>query len=151
MNSTFLTSIENKLKELTTLKYIDEDWGQLDYYSPNFPVKWPCCLIDVTGAVFSDIGVDKSASPRNRQEGMANVSLTFASLKLTNSSAMAPTGQKTNSWALYGIMEDAHKLLQGFRPLTNSGGLVRSGFRRIKRDDGVQQYQVLYTIGLHNV
>lgn len=151
MEATFLKTIQDKLEEVSELEYIDEDWGQLDYYSPNFPVKWPCCLIDVTGAVFSDIGQDKKTKPQNRQQGTVNVSFSFANLKLTNSSSKAPTSQKDNAWKLYEIMQKAHEVLQGLRPDDHCGSLIRSGFRRIKRDDGVQQYQVIYTVGINNV
>ena len=151
MEATFLKTIQDKLEEVAELKYIDEDWGQLDYYSPNFPVQWPCCLIDVTGAVFSNIGNDRAAKPQNRQQGTVNVSFTFANLKLTNTSLKAPQNQKKNAWKLYEIMQKAHEVLQGLRPDDYCGSLIRSGFRRIKRDDGVQQYQVIYTVGLSNV
>lgn len=151
MEADFLNAIQAKLGEVTELKYIDEDWGQLDYYSPNFPVQWPCCLIDVSGALFSNIGKDKGAKPQNRQQGTVNVSFTFANLKLTNTSIKAPAGQKNNAWKLYEIMQKAHEVLQGLQPDGNCGNLIRSGFKRIKRDDGVQQYQVIYTVGLSNV
>ena len=151
MEADFLKTIQDKLEEVTELKYIDEDWGQLDYYSPNFPVQWPCCLIDVTGAMFSNIGNDRAAKPQNRQQGTVNVSFTFANLKLTNTSLKAPATQKNNAWKLYEIMQKAHEVLQGLRPDDHCGSLIRSGFRRVKRDDGVQQYQVIYTVGLSNV
>lgn len=151
MEVAFLETIQDKLEEVTELKYIDEDWGQLDYYSPNFPVQWPCCLIDITGAMFSNIGNDRSVKPQNRQQGTINISFTFANLKLTNSSIKAPATQKNNAWKLYEIMQKAHEVLQGLRPVEQCGVLVRSGFRRIKRDDGVQQYQVIYTVGINNV
>ena len=42
-----LQNIQNKLtSEVTDLNYVDEDCGQLNMYQP--PVKWPCCLIDIT-------------------------------------------------------------------------------------------------------
>ena len=45
-----LEKIQQKVSEITELKYIDENWGQLDYYSPNMPVQY----IDrcATGTVF---------------------------------------------------------------------------------------------------
>ena len=42
-----LESIQQLLQAIEGLKYVDEDWGQLDYYSPNFPVQWPCVLIRI--------------------------------------------------------------------------------------------------------
>jgi hypothetical protein len=146
-----LLNIQDLLATVPAFKYVDEDWGQLDDYGPHAPVQWPCCLIDFSGADYSDLGKDKGATPQNRQEATGSISFTFANLKLTKSSGKAPIGQKDAAWLLVGLIEDAHKQLHGFRPADYSGALMRRSFRRIKRDDGIQQYQVIYTLGLHNV
>jgi hypothetical protein len=147
----FLESLQSRLEGVKDFKYIDEDWGQLDDYGPHAPVKYPCCLIDVTSAQFSDIGMHRAAKPINRQEGTASITLTFANLKLSNTSAKAPVGQKEKAWMLYDLIDKAHQEIHGFRPTELSGSLVRSSFKRVKRDDGVQVYQVMYTMGMHNV
>ena len=146
-----LLNIQNKLEAIPGINYVDEDWGQLDDYGPHPPVKWPCCLIDFSGAQFSDIGTDKSATPQNRQEATGSITLIFANLRTTNTSGKAPIGQKDVAWLLSGLMEEAHKVIHGFKPGTNTGALMRTSFRRVKRDDGIQQYQVIYTLGIHNV
>lgn len=148
---TELENIQEKLTLVEELKYIDEDWGQLDDYGRDTPVKWPCCLIDIQGIDYTNIGLDKSAKPMQRQEGTATVILKFANLKLTNSSAKSPLRQKETSWLLSKIMQKAHEQIQGFRPSGSSGSLIRTAMRRIKRDDGIQAYQVIYSIGLHDV
>ena len=149
--SEILLNIQSKLEALPGINYVDEDWGQLDDYGPQPPVKWPCCLIDFSGAQFTDIGIERSNTPQNRQEGAGSITLTFANLRTTNSSAKAPIGQKNVAWLLSGLMEDVHKVIHGFKPALHSGSLMRSSFRRVKRDDGIQQYQVIYTLGVHNV
>ncbi|RWX00931.1 hypothetical protein [Flavobacterium cerinum] len=146
-----LAATQAKVMEVAEINYVDEDWGQLDDYSPNFPVKWPCCLIDIQGATFSDLGMHKSAKPQNRQEGTATVVFTFANLKLTNSSGKAPESQKQAAWLIHDIIEKAHEVIHGFRPVQSHGKLMRTGQRKVRRDDGVQMHQVVYTIGLHNV
>jgi len=147
----FLENTQVKISEVIGISYIDEDWGQLDDYSPNTPVKWPCCLIDVTNIEFSDIGRDKKATPQNRQEGNGNMTLTFANMKLTNTSFKAPQGQKDNARAILDLIEEVHGKIHGFAPVIGSGKLMRKSFKRVKRDDGIQQYQVVYTIGMHNL
>ena len=147
----FLANTQVKISEVIGISYIDEDWGQLDDYSPNTPVKWPCCLIDVTNIEFSDIGRDKKATPQNRQEGNGSVTLTFANMKLTNTSFKAPQGQKDNARAILDLIEEVHGKIHGFAPVIGSGKLMRKSFKRVKRDDGIQQYQVVYTIGMHNL
>lgn len=146
-----LLNIQNKLEAIPGINYVDEDWGQLDDYGPHVPVKWPCCLIDYSGAQFSDIGTDKTATPQSRQQATGTISFVFGNLKTTNSSGKAPIGQKSVAWLLLELIEETHKVIHGFKPGTDTGALVRSSFRRVKRDDGIQQYQVIYTLGMHNV
>jgi hypothetical protein len=147
----FLENTQAQINEVPGIAYIDEDWGQLDDYAPNSPVKWPCCLIDISNVDFSDIGMDKKATPQNRQEGSANITLTFANMKLTNTSFKAPQQQKDDAREILIIIELAHGKLHGFAPVIGSGKLMRKSFKRIKRDDGIQQYQVVYTLAMHNV
>lgn len=146
-----LLGIQNQLATATALQYIDEDWGQLDDYGPHIPVKWPCCLIDFTGATYTNIGKDRAATPLNRQQATGSITLNFANLKRTNSSKNAPTSQKNDAYMLLEVVETVHGIIHGFCPGENSGALLRSSFRRIKRDDGIQHYQVVYNMGLSNV
>lgn len=146
-----LLNLEAQLSTVTALQYIDEDWGQIDDYGPHTPVKWPCCLVDFADADYSDIGTDRSATPQNRQQATGSITFNFANMKIGNSSKNAPINQKDQAYLLVGIIEEAHKKIHGFRPGVNSGSLIRKSFRRIKRDDGIQQYRVVYTISLNNV
>lgn len=151
MNAEILLSIQAKLGEISALKYKDEDWGQLEDYGPNVPVQWPCCLVDFSDIVYSDIGTDRAQNPEKRQRGLGTVVLNFANLKLTNTSANSPMLQKQKAYMLLGLIQEAHIILQGFRPIVMSGGLNRSRIQRVKRDDGIQHYRVTYTIGIDNV
>ncbi|WP_281233489.1 hypothetical protein [Flavobacterium gelatinilyticum] len=148
---TFLESVQEKLSKVTALKYIDEDWGQLDSYSPNPPAKFPCALIDITSLDFTNLGKDNSASPVNRQTGEGTITFIVADLKLSNTSHLAPQSQKDNAWSIWTIMEDLHKEIHGWRPVNTSGALMRVRHRRIRRDDGIQEYQITYSIGFTNV
>jgi len=147
----FLESIQAKLGEVTEIKYIDEDWGQLDEFSQNSPVQWPCCLFDISTVNYSDTGLDRLLVPQNRQEGAANITLTFANMKLTNTSFKAPQTQKDNVWSFHDIIELAHAKLHAWSPVAGSGKLIRKSFKRVKRDDGIQQYEVVYAIKFQNV
>lgn len=146
-----IQAIQNKIQAVTGVNYVDEDWGQLDYFSPNFPVKFPCVLIDVANANYSNIGQDKQATPINRQMADATVSLTIANLKLTNSSGLAPQFQKDNTWSIHELIEEIHKVVQGYKATDKATALIRVGMSRTKRDDGVQEYTVRYSVNLNNV
>ena len=146
-----IQAVQAKIQSVTDIKYVDADWGQLDYYSPNFPVKFPCALIDVSNANYSNIGIDKRATPRNRQQADATLSLTIADLKLSNSSGMAPTFQKDNAYKIYELIESVHAMLQGFCATNKTTALIRTGMSRSKRDDGVQEYYITYSFSIHNI
>lgn len=136
--------------KVSALNYVDENWGQLDAYNPNFPVKWPCALIDISEASFSNLGMDKSATPVHRQMADFSVEIRLANLKLTNSSTRAPKKQRDEAASIWDIVEDVHKHLQGFAPGPNASKLIRGGMSRVQRDDGVQEYVIVYTSSLHN-
>jgi hypothetical protein len=147
----FLEAAQTKLNTISALNYIDEDWGQLDSYSPNPPTKFPCALIDITSLIFSNIGKDKTANPVNRQMAEGTITFILANLKLSNSSQRAPQTQKDNAWNIWTIIDDLHKAVHGWKPTEDSNALIRTGLRRIRRDDGIQEYQITYSIGLSNV
>ena len=146
-----LQSTQNRIAEVTALKYIDEDWGQLDSYSPHPPVKFPFALIDVSNAVYSNLGVDRAKDPINRQTAVGTITIIIGNLKLTNTSFKAPQQQKENAWSIHSLIEDVHKKLHGWRPTEKSGALIRTGRQRVISDDGVQKYRITYSIGLTDV
>lgn len=140
-----------QISRVEGINYVDEDWGQLTDFGQNCPVKWPCVLIDEQSEVYSDIGTSRGLHPANRQEGTLSIVLTFANLKLTNGSARAPQGQQQQNWLIKRLKQSVHEAIHGWAPVQGHGKLMRQSGRKIVRDDGVQQYQVVYTIGLHNV
>lgn len=151
MSKEVLQSIQNTLQAIPELRYVDEDWGQLDDYSPNPPTQFPLGLIDIGNLQFSDIGKDRTATPQNRQMATGTIVISIANLKLTNSSARAPQPQKDKAWAIWDIIESVHAKLHGVVVGGSAGALMRTAMRKIKRDDGIQEYEVTYTIGMTNV
>ena len=146
-----LINIQNQLAEITELRYIDEDWGQIDYYSPNIPVQWPCCLIDIQSGNFSNLSKDFSKSLKNRQKAEFSVKITLANMKLTNTSYLAPQEQKEQVWAIFELIEKIHQKLHGFSPHENCSKMLRTTFGRTQRDDGVQEYAIIYNFEAHNI
>ncbi|OXA83686.1 hypothetical protein B0A56_00775 [Flavobacterium columnare NBRC 100251 = ATCC 23463] len=147
---TILLNLQKELSQIEGL-FIDENWGQLDYYSPNMPVQWPCCLIDVNGAEYSNMGVDANKTPVNRQNAQVVAQITIANMKLTNTSFNAPQGQKDNAWSIWDLIENIHCKLHGFNPSDTSGRMIRKSLQRTQRDDGVQEYEVTYAFEIRNV
>ncbi|MDN3671679.1 hypothetical protein QWY99_01185 [Flavobacterium branchiarum] len=146
-----LKNIQDTLSTIPALKYVDEDWGQLDDYSPNPPTQFPSALIDIGNLQFSDIGKDRTATPQNRQMATGTIVISIASLKLTNTSARAPQTQRDQAWSIWGIVKSVHAKLHGVVVGGSAGAMMRTAMRKVKRDDGIQEYEVTYTIGVTNV
>jgi len=146
-----LEKIQQKVSEIAELKHIDENWGQLDYYSPNMPVQYPCALIDVQQVQFTNLGKDITKKPLQRQIGTVQIKITVANMRLTNSSMQAPRRQKEEVWAIWGIIEKIHQQLHGVSLLPNVSPLIRTSQNRTLRDDGLQEYEVYYSCEMQNI
>jgi hypothetical protein len=136
---TVISSAQDRLAgQVTALKYVDEDWGQLDNYSPNFPAKWPCALIDVLDVQWSNIG-------KKVQMGLAQIRVKIADLRLSNSSKAAPAGQKANSNSFYTLTQQVYNALQGWCGASHYSAFIRISERRVQRDDGVKEHWMIFT------
>ena len=104
--STIITDLQDMLAEnLTGVKYIDKDWGQLSMEQP--PVGWPCILIDIEEVEIRDL------SDLNEQ-ATATVVLTVANKRTNASSAHAPKTSKEKSMETIDLTDDIHALVQGY-------------------------------------
>ena len=135
-------AIQNRLDEIPELKYNGEDWGQLNYYGNDCPVQWPCCVFDMNSATYSE-------TAGKGQQGTLQVAFNVANLRLTPNSARASAQQKANSWEVARLLETIHQSLNRFRPHPQHGRLIRTSVRKIKRQDFIKQYEVIYTMSLN--
>src|SRR5690554_5793 len=140
---TIYNAILSKLTEITELKYSSEDWGQLNYYGTDCPVQWPCCVFDMNAATFSETS--------GAQQGTLQIAFNVANLRLTPNSGRASLQQKANSWEVIQLVEEIHKKLKRYRPHQQHGRLIRTSMRKIKRQDAVKQYEVIYTMSLNEI
>jgi len=141
---TLVNDIRDRISSLNLFKYIDEDWGQLDDYSTNPPTKWPCALVDIV-----------EAKPGNLGGLIQVVDITImvrvAALRLSPGSQKATEAQRLHSEEVFGLCTTVHSKLHGWHSKedgTNYGTLTRTGLRRNKRDDGIREYQLLFTTAL---
>ncbi len=127
-----LLSIQERLATVPELKYIDKDWGQLRYEQPA--VKYPCALIDLEQAGFSETG-------KGGQLADVSVTITIADQRLTPTSLYAP--RKEDGYAAIELMESVHDALQlyyekGFAPL------VRTNWRKLHVSNTFEVYALSY-------
>jgi len=134
MKNIFL-SIQEKLGEITELKHIDKNWGQLLHEQP--PVKFPCALLDINKVDYSQLGM-------LAQTANAVIEITIANFRLTNSSCKAPN--KEDAYAILDIIEKIHQLLHGW-----SNGefqrLTRINTQKLDATYAYEIYKVSYQTG----
>jgi len=123
------------------IRYIDEDWGQLDNYAANPPAKWPCVLVDLLYVPWTNQG-------DLIQTGIAQVILRVADLRLSNSNIKAPASQRAKATGLLDILTSIHKKLHGWTADSMNGPLSRISTKRIRRDDGIREYEMIYSVQL---
>lgn len=134
-----LNDILNRLKsDVTALKYVDEDWGQLDFYSPNPPVQFPAAVVDCINVSYTNQG-------KLVQLGDVQVRLRIADVKLTNTSGRAPTTQRSQAFAIYDLLETIHKKLHGWTGGDTYTSLIRQSLRRTVNQDGMRVHEIVYT------
>jgi hypothetical protein len=121
------------------LKYVDENWGQLDYFSPSHPVKYPCAIADIDNVQWSNLG-------NHCQTGVAKIRITIANLKLGNTSNAAPAAQRQKAFQIVDLMADIHRALHGWKPAENAGNLTRNAIRIVQRENGIKQYEILFDL-----
>jgi hypothetical protein len=101
MKKIILAIQERLVAEVPELRYIDKNWGQLEYDQP--PVQFPCALIDVDNINFSQLG-------QGWQQAEADIVITVCGLQLIRSSAQAPNHE--NSYEVLDILDKMFQKLQ---------------------------------------
>ena len=147
-----LTDIQNRLaaapmpadyaqqrKNDRLFEYIDLDWGQCDFYTGQMPpVKFPCALLDINAATYSNEG-------RLVQIGIVTVQVRILDLVLSNSSAQAPDGQRAKAARLFALLNETNRLLHGFHG-NGYGPLTRQTLTRVKRRDGLKEFALMFSV-----
>lgn len=146
MINDILSAVQERLSlKEPNIKYLDEDWGQLDYYNDNPPVQWPAALLELQSVSWKN-------QSQKVQDGVMSISISVADIKTTNTSFRAPATQKQTAAAIWVVLENIHKALHGWNPASNYpelrnafGTLSRVSTQRVKRDDGIRQFIVIYS------
>lgn len=127
-----ITAIQDRLLELCPehIAYLAEDWGQLDFYNERPPVNFPCVLLDVAEAEFTD-------HSRKVQQVDAILTVRVAHFDPVNVSALAPDRNK--AFRMFALLRMIYACLQGLCG-ENFSGLTRTSLQRVKREDAIREY-----------
>jgi hypothetical protein len=138
---TLFTSISARLKDqVTDLRWIDLDTGQLEHYEGRPAVAFPCALLDIEYPQCEDL--DTTSQHVNVS---ITIRLAFEPMGETNSAAPSPT--RTRALSILDTVEALHDALQGWGT-TEFSELSRASVRTEKRDDPLKVYNLIYTTTL---
>lgn len=133
-----LTSILEKLKtEIPELKYIDENWGQMELEQP--PVKFPMAIIDMGTAACSNQGM-------GIQLVDATVVVTVAALRLSQTSGGVKPERREQAFEFYDLLHKIHAALHGFAPAEYSSRLTRIALSNSATGNGVKVVDLTYRL-----
>jgi hypothetical protein len=135
--------IQNRLMaKVPALRYVDEDWGQLDYETP--PVSFPCALIDCENMSVSQSG-------RHTMIDALTIVVRVADLRMSNTSGKAPEAQKEKAFALLDTIADVVRALHGWTGAPESyGRLQRTAQKRTTLKNGIRIYDITFQCAAYN-
>lgn len=129
-----LTAIETALKPNANISYINEDWGQLDFYERP-PVLFPCVLLECEG-------VDFISTARRSQQGKATITLRVADVKMMQQPNVKVTDDVPR-YSFFELLVEINRVIHGMSG-NNFSPLTRRTISRARRDDGIREFVITY-------
>lgn len=117
--------------------YVAEDWGQLNLLQP--PVNFPCALIDLGEAAFSQLS-------RRAQQADAELQVTLADIVYNGIDQGSPEMEKSRELQIFDWIDAIHRQLQGLTGQTFSP-LHRTRLEKTVREDSIREYVIRYRFG----
>ena len=118
-------AIQDRIKQqVSSVMYIDVDWGQLQEQDP--PIKWPAVLVDIDGSDYEQIQGDGDLAV---QRCIAEIRITLASEKLSPTNARADSSSRVAGLSYFDTLGAIHSALQGWSDGVHFGQLERVRMR----------------------
>lgn len=140
MNSPFANLYETIMarikSEVTAVRYVNQDLGQLEYYNANTgrpAVSFPCALID-----FDNFNADDLSDKSQELEG--DVIIRIALDTWSSASSITPTEVRTKALSYYDVEHAVYKALHAWcpGPADSCGYLTRTGTATEQREDAIR-------------
>jgi len=139
----FLLLQERVQDEVPDITFIDQDLGQINTGVTDFPVTFPCLLIDFEDFDFKNLS-------ENVQTASGTVLLKLGFSPYSSSDSSATEESKEAALQFYDIEWDLHKTLQGWDPGDYFGHMDRTSAITQKRDDALRVRELRYTIAFED-
>ena len=137
---TILNAVMQRLKEqVSELRYISEDWGQLDYYETMPPVKFPCALVSIDRVNYSVVAKD-------RRKAVVSVVVRIADAPSVTGNVAAPESYRNRAFAIFDLLEEVDEALNGLSGDTFNQFSLESIYRD-NRQDFIREYNMTFETG----
>lgn len=134
-----LLAVQERLATIPELKYISEDWGQLDYYDKP-PTLWPCALIDCDTISYTD-------HSQGRQSAVATFNVRVADLRLFDTSMKSP--RSAQAYDMFELIQRIYVALQGLKGETFAP-ITQKSIVKTKRDDAVREFSMTWQVEFYD-
>lgn len=122
-----------QLRTIPSLRYVSEDWGQLDN-SDQSTVQFPCALVACEQISFADNSLDT-------QSAEATLSISISDLRLINSPSNLPDAD--TEFDIFDLLTKVNQTLHGLKGPTFSP-LSRTSLAMVRRTDAIGQFRICY-------
>lgn len=134
-----LLRLQEYLKEqVPQIKWIDQDFGQLENYEVRPPVQFPCLLVDLSSTQY-DMYLEQV------QHATATVNLRLGFAPYSSANSEAPVKYRQEALDYYEIEQQVYKAMQGW----DAGELCQPFTRTLAvtegRDDKLRVRQLTFT------
>lgn len=127
----FTLILERMKTKAPSIRFVAQDIGQLENYEIRPAVSWPCCLIDIQQAQFSE------ANSENIQLAQGLISFRIGLVKYTDSNNLVPGNVLENSLKYYEAENELYAALHGWKP-EGFGALLRRSCVTERREDDIR-------------
>lgn len=127
---TLFLAIQNTLQDIPGLKFVGEDWGQLN--CEQAPENFPCLLIDLGDVEFSSCG-------QHAQRAEATLKIKVADV---HDNSVTPA-LSVKQISVFDLLDEVNKRLHGYE-LEKFSKLCRVDIKKTLRNDAVREFVVTY-------
>lgn len=139
----FLAVQQRLNTQLTNLKWIDQDLGQLEFYTTRPAVDFPCALIDIDDSDYSNEG-------ENSQIGEGILLVRLGLTAYTSANNLTPTIYKEKAINYYNLEHQVNKALHGWCDSRFFSPLTRVKATKEKREDNLRVRVLRYTFAFRD-
>lgn len=136
MEKQIILAICERLSEISSLRWIDAEEGQLNAERPA--VAYPCCLVEMSYPQCEQL------TPGKEQKVTVNIRLVIAFDSMGQTNMHAPEKVRNKAFERMDILQEIHNKLQWWDNKRMFFPLRRIQIGPTKRSDGIKVYEAVY-------